>query len=221
MSPKRSIPPRIRRTPEHVRDSSLIIIATEGKETEKQYFDGLKSFFKNKKVNILILPNIDNESSPEQVMEVIDNFLKDFKIEEQDQCWLVIDVDRWKTEMLSDVAGLCSQKNISLAVSNPCFEFWLLLHVADINNYSNDQKKLMLLNRKDGTRRTWLRRELVKILGSFNNSNLRFDQFSPGIEQAISQAERLDIHFNHRWPNELGSRVYRLVKIIMSYSSNG
>lgn len=201
MPPKRSIPPRVRRTPDHVRDSSLIVIATEGEKTEKQYFEGLKSLFKSKKVNILILPNIDHRSSPEQVMELIDNFLDDFKLEDNDQCWLVIDVDRWENETLSYVASSCSQKNISLAVSTPCFEFWLLLHVADINDYSNQQKNLMLLNRKDGTNRTWLRRELVNLLGSYNSSNLLFDHFSPGINQAISQAEGLDIHPEHRWQN--------------------
>jgi hypothetical protein len=221
MSPIRSIPPRIRRTPDHVRDSSLIIIATEGEKTEKQYFEGIKSLFKSKKVNILILPNIDHQSSPEQVMEVIDKFLDDFKLEVDDQCWLIIDLDRWKTETLSNVAGLCLQKNISFAVSNPCFEFWLLLHVAYINDYSNEQKKLMLVNRKVGTNRTWLNRELVRRLGSYNKSNLQFSYFSSGINQAITQAENLDVNPEHRWPNELGSRVYRLVKIIMSYSSNG
>jgi len=220
MSPIRSIPPRIRRTPEHVRDSSLIVIATEGEKTEKQYFEGIKSLFKSKKVNILILPNIDHQSSPEQVMEVIDKFLDDFQLEVNDQCWLVIDLDRWKTETLSNVAGLCSQKNISLAVSTPCFEFWLLLHVADINDYSNQQKYLMLLNRKVGTNRTWLERELVKILGSYNKSNLQFRHFSSGINQAITQAETLDVNPEHRWPNGLGSRVYRLVKIVLSYNSS-
>jgi hypothetical protein len=40
MSPQRSIPPRIRRTPEHVRDSSLIVIATEGEKQRSSISKG-------------------------------------------------------------------------------------------------------------------------------------------------------------------------------------
>jgi hypothetical protein len=220
MVEKRRLTHRERRTPDHVRDSSLIVIATEGKKTEKVYFEYLSSRFKNSRVNVRVLTNVDNHSSPEQVMGVMDNFLKEIQLEENDQCWLVIDRDRWETETLSRVASLCSQKNISLAISNPSFEFWLLLHVKNLDEYSNEEKDLILLNRKVSTTRTWLERELVNILGSYNKSSPNCDHFFPGIDKAIHQAESLDINPEHRWPNGLGSRVFRLVQIILSYNSS-
>ena len=75
MGEKRRLTPRERRTPDHVRDSSMIIIATEGKNTEKIYFEFISSKIKNSKVNVRVLTNIDNQSSPEHVMDVVDNFL--------------------------------------------------------------------------------------------------------------------------------------------------
>jgi len=215
MGEKRRLTPRERRTPEHVRDSSLIVIATEGEKTEKVYFDYLSSKIKNSKVNVRILTNIDHRSSPEQVMDVIDNFLREFKLEDNDQCWLVIDRDRWESETLSQVARLCSQKNIFLAISNPCFEFWLLLHVKKLNEYSDSEKALIFENKKVSTNRTWIDKELVNILGSYNKNSPNCNYFYPGIEQAIQQAEALDTDPDHRWPNGLGSRVYKLVQTII------
>lgn len=215
MGEKRNLPPRERRTPDHLRDSSLIVIATEGEKTEKVYFDYLSSKIKNSRVNVRVLTNIDHHSDPEQVMGVIEGFLNEFKLEDNDQCWLVIDRDRWEEETLSQVARLCSQKNIYLAITNPCFELWLLMHVKNFDEYSEKEKKLILLNRKVTTNRTWLERELVNILGSYNKSSPNCDHFFPGIDQAIHQAEALDTNPDHRWPNGLGSRVYRLIQIIM------
>ena len=50
---------------EQKRESWLFVIAIEGTNTEKQYFDK----FNNKKVIVDILPTLVGDSSPESVLE--------------------------------------------------------------------------------------------------------------------------------------------------------
>ncbi|MHB8136064.1 MAG: RloB family protein [Anaerolineaceae bacterium] len=214
MPEKRKIPPRIRRTPENVRDSSLILIATEGAKTEKKYFESFATKFRNPKINILVFPNIDDQSDPKNVIDSFTKYIEQQKLEENDQKWVVIDRDKWKQESLSDVAARCIQNNILLAVSTPCFEFWLLLHVKRILEYTEEELRFLFDNKKINRNRTYIERELSQILGGYDKTNPRCERFFTGIQLAISQAENLDVHPEQRWPNQLGSRVYRLVRII-------
>ena len=52
-----------------MRDARLIIIATEGRKTEEQYF----RLFRSRRVQIIVLPTgKDNRSSPLDVLERLD-----------------------------------------------------------------------------------------------------------------------------------------------------
>ncbi len=57
---------------------------------------------------------------------------------EGDQVWIVIDVDEHPG--LSNTLERCRQKKYNVALSNPCFEYWLLLHFEEsapgVNNCS-------------------------------------------------------------------------------------
>jgi len=52
-----------------------------------------------------------------------------FNLQPFDERWLVLDVDRWPSHRLADVCQRALAKSYRLAISNPCFEVWLLLHV--------------------------------------------------------------------------------------------
>ena len=109
---------------DHRADTSLIVIATEGEKTEKQYFET----FKYRRVQVKVEATEKGKSSPAHVLERLDAYVKEFVIGDGDELWLAIDVDRWEKRMLAEVTREAVQKGFSLAVSNPCFELWLLLH---------------------------------------------------------------------------------------------
>ena len=178
----------------HLRDTKLIIIATEGKETEKQYF----LMFKNLKLQVKIIPATDNRSSPEYVLNRLDNFKKEFNIDGNDELWLVVDVDRWGDAKLSQIAKLCVQKNYHLAISNPCFEVWLYLHFENITPEINNcqEVKRLIKNR----------------LGSYNSSNLNTDIFLPNVNVAVENAKVLDTNPQDRWTSSTGTHVYKIVE---------
>jgi RloB-like protein len=50
-----------------------------------------------------------------------------------DEVWCVFDVDQHP--YLKDAISLAERNGIKIAVSNPCFELWLILHYEDQNAY--------------------------------------------------------------------------------------
>jgi hypothetical protein len=214
MPEKRTFHPRTRRS--GFRDARLVIIASEGTNTEKQYFDDLKSFYENPRVHVEALKRIDTASSPKRVLEQLDEFKTNYRLKSNyDELWLVIDVDRWGVDKLAEISRLVIQKHYFLAVSNPCFELWLLLHHRSLDEYNSEILIQFRENLKDGTNRTRLERELLAILGRYNKFNLATEDFLPNLQQAIERAQKSDTNPVERWPNDLGSRVYRLARRII------
>jgi len=193
-----------------LRDSSLIIIATEGKVTEVQYFEGLKIRQANPKIHIEILEREVGSSSPAHVIRDLKAFKKEYNLNSDDELWMVIDKDRWPMQTLSSVARECTQQGFYLAVSNPCFELWLLFHLRSLTDYTASKQGKFLSQKKAA-----LVNELRDLLGSFNPTNLNTANFLHRINTAISNAQTADTNPTERWPNGLGSRVYKLAQKII------
>lgn len=97
-----------------------------------------------------------------------------------------------------------------MALSNPCFEVWLLLHLKDITKYP--KTKIIAF---EGNKNKELDKEIRRICGSYNKSKLNTKNFLPNMENAIDRAKKLDIEPDHRWPNTIGTRVYKLAEKII------
>lgn len=215
MPSKREFKPRKRSSGN--KDASLIVIATEGEKTEPKYFQDLISpqYYPNPKVHVHVVGRESHNSAPQHVINSLNSFKREYHLRGDDELWMVIDTDNWPEEQLSDVATKCHQKGYRLSVSNPCFELWLLLHVKDIGEYDSEQRRRLQRNNRISQNRTALEKELVNILGTYNKSNLKSDQFLPHVRKAIEQAEKLDQDSDGRWPESLGTRVYLLVNRIL------
>jgi hypothetical protein len=134
------------------RDATLFVIASEGAVTEPRYLKGLKARWHNPRIHPHVLERDDPSlSSPEHVLEELDRFCREYSLQEGDQLWLLMDRDfqSWKPAMISAIAQECQSKGYFLAVSNPCFEIWLLLHFEDVPNQA-DTRKQELAENKDG-----------------------------------------------------------------------
>lgn len=216
MSNGREFKPRRRKS--NLRDAKLIVIATEGMQTEKRYFEELISpnYYRNPRVHVEVLQRTTpSASSPDHVLQLLDEFKREYQLRPEDELWMVVDYDRWGDAKLSSIATQCSQKKYNLAVSTPCFELWLLLHLRPLDAYSEDELDEIRRNIKVNNR-TKLEREILGILGGYNKSNFDPDLFLPHVEYAIERAANLDSHPDHRWPNDVGSRVYRLAQLLIS-----
>ena len=187
------------------KDARLIGIASEDKYASVQYFEGLahSDKYKNQRVHVHLIDKISEASSPTHVLKALDSFKKKYELERDDELWVVVDMDRWQ---LSEVHQLCNQKRYHLAVSNKCFELWLLLHLCDLSIY--DQNTLN--NFRSLCKH--IENELRNILGSYNKHHIHIEDFLPGVEDAIVRARNLG---HNGWPNDLGSTVYLLVERII------
>jgi hypothetical protein len=88
--------------------------------------------------------------------------------------WCVFDVD--DHPHISDARQMAADNGIELAISNPCFELWLLLHFRDGPGMQHRDK---------------IKELLVHFVPGYDK-NVKFSAFSDGYQQAVTRAKRLD-----------------------------
>ena len=186
------------------RDTRLIIIATEGRKTEEQYFN----IFRDTRIQVKVLSTgEDNRSAPNHVIDRLNSFKEEYQISNNDELWLMVDVDQWGDRNLSQIVQEASQRTYGLAVSNPCFEVWLLCH------YETPKATLGNCQSVEGALKNTLG-------GSYNKSNLDRSFFSGRVASAIQNAKNLDGNSNDRWPQAIGTHVYKVVNSIQGLNPN-
>ena len=134
----------------HLEEKRIFRLHVEGKITERQYFRCVKS--NEIHLDFAQTSGLDPKS-------LVRNARAELKRKERrrntdpafDELWCVFDVDQHHNldETLSDARN----SRINIAISNPCFELWLLLHVIDQNGYMHRreaQKQSQSLGLTDG-----------------------------------------------------------------------
>lgn len=191
----------------------LVSIASEGK-TEEQYFDGIHDLDSSEIIKVERLEKedeTDTKSHPNHVIELLDE-RKEYWQEhgiEANELWMVVDRDKQNVseEQLNAIINKCEKEGYNLALSNPTFEFWLLMHISDLKGYSKEE---LLNNEKVNKTRRFIDKELSTILGGYNKKNLKFENFEAGIKEAIQRANEFPTD-NNSLLKELGTSVCVLV----------
>lgn len=195
-----------------IKEPSLIIIAAEGREAEQRYFEGIADKLEEQitQLQLKVLPKrTQGHSAPQQVLNQLSDYEKEIGMDENDELCLVIDRDRWTEKNISKVAQECAKKQYLLALSNPCFELWLLLHLYDVASLPDEQQVQIHAN-KNG----FLKKEISRVKGGYKTSKLKIDDFWNDTDTAIDRAKKLDTEHQHRWPNQVATRVYLIVEKI-------
>ena len=112
-----------------------ILVVCEGKKTEPLYLKRFQHHVRNQRVHVeplgpagvpltVVQTAIDlrHQAADEARRQRDENLL-------WDQVWAVFDMDDHPN--VADARQLAMTHDIRLAVSNPCFELWALLHFAD------------------------------------------------------------------------------------------
>lgn len=191
-----------------LRDAKLIVIATEGEQTEKAYFNGIafSTSYRNSAVHIEVLDRLDGNSDPKNCLLLLNKFKSEYHLNQNDELWLVCDVDRWGDKKLSEVNQLCKQKGYKLAISNPCFELWLLIHHVKVSDSLQEFETLTCAQ---------ITERLRAALGAYNKANLNIDNFIDNVSMAIVEARVLD-NPAEEWPNSVGSKVFLLIESMIT-----
>jgi hypothetical protein len=107
----------------------IIVIAMEGAETEPRYFKEFRAP-REGKIQIKLVNNPKHKSRPDEVLRRLEQYSRRNGTP-GDEGWIVIDRDAWPEEELNDVHRRARAAHFSVAISNPCFELWLYLHLRD------------------------------------------------------------------------------------------
>jgi hypothetical protein len=181
-----------------------ILVVCEGKVTEPEYFRAFQRAARNPRVHV----EVANETGvPKTVVEAAIRLRKGAELEAKrqrdenllwDEVWGVFDVDDHPN--LDQAKRLARKESIEVAVSNPCFELWALLHFEDQRAHI-DRRKL----------RAKLRRHLP-----LYDKSLDFDRMHPGYDDALRRAQALDMDADRQ--GERGRNpatgVHRLTELI-------
>lgn len=114
----------------YFRDARLFVVAVEGEREEPWYFDGLRGLIASRRIRLVVLPSEGGLSAPEHVAGRLTRFEADNQLVDTDPRWLVVDVDRHHN--LVAVLNEADREGWQFAVSNPCFEVWLQLHLRSV-----------------------------------------------------------------------------------------
>ena len=110
-----------------------ILIVCEGERTEKGYFNHLRV---SRRIPIEL--EIEAGGTPKRLVEQASKMKKQAAKEAErdrdenlsfDEVWCVFDVD--EHPLVADAKQQARDNGIALAISNPCFELWVLLHFQD------------------------------------------------------------------------------------------
>jgi hypothetical protein len=126
---KRGEKPLRRRSP-HRPEKPRILIVCEGKETEPNYFRGLRDEDAVRQNFSVVVQKGKGGSCTAVVEQAIAEMEKaKGRGEDFDEVWCVFDVERPdQQEQVSKARKLAEKHGIRLALSNPSFEVWLLAH---------------------------------------------------------------------------------------------
>ena len=117
---------------------SFFVIVSGGEKREKDYFKSkIISTFKQIKIKFIAK---SDEGNPERLLELAkdeQNRYKTSQEDEPDKIFIVSDVDHFMNKLLK-IKSECTNLDISLIISNSCFEVWL--YYGKFNNKPVDFK---------------------------------------------------------------------------------
>jgi RloB-like protein len=186
----------------------VILIVCEGVRTEPDYFKGFAKAFRNPRIEVRIAPEhgvpltlVTNAKDHKHRAESAARKEGDQNLA-YDSVWCVFDVDEHPN--IPDARQMARDNRIELAISNPCFELWLLIHFRDSPGLRD---------------RTATQRMLLKHVPGYKKG-VDFAFFSEGYRDAVSRAERLDRVAQGDPERNPTTGVYRLTRMIEEGGAN-
>lgn len=144
-------------------------------------------------------------------------YLQAFR-KDEDYFAIVLDRDRGShsKQLMQECLDKCNQEGYGCFVTNPCFEFWLLLHLCDVKSeFSPEELEELYSNQTNSNRHTKVSCEVSK--RAHHAKTITSDKFRklyyPGIPQAIKNAESFSGSFPELF-DHLGTNLPKLLDIL-------
>ena len=180
-------PISIGRAVRKLRDDRVFVVAAEDTYAPEQYFAGLP--LPRVKVVVISTPEGSGLSAPTHVVarlkEAFEATRRRQHIQSGDEFWVMLDTDHHvkgtNLKNLLPALQQARQLGFELAISNPCFELWLLLHHEEVTAGTVFDKSA------DVTAK------LKNVLGGYDKTSVRTGRFALSqVPEAIRRARALE-----------------------------
>jgi hypothetical protein len=142
-----------------------------------------------------------NNCPPKEALKRVREYVSREGLKKQDEAWVVVDKDSWPEEHLIELnAWAQTRSNFGFALSNPKFEYWLLLHFEEADS---------VMTSTDCDRR--IPRHLPGYDKHIDPQHFPIER----IRTAVARAKRQDYPPCADWPRKPGTTVYKLVERIL------
>lgn len=134
-----------------------------------------------------------------------------------DEFCILIDRDAGShsSEDMNFILQYCKENNYRCFITNPCFEFWLLLHFSDVYEEYSDQLDLIRENKKVSNAHTFVSNEL-SVKAHHGKKGIAFkEKYLPHIEEAIIRASKFASD-NEALITDIGCNIWILIKEMQS-----
>lgn len=185
----------------------IILVGAEGKnQTERKYFKA----FNQVQSEYKIMAGKGNNTDP---VGVVEDLLKSAKQEELDlkdgdmlACFIDVDFKIGRDQELRAAMKLARQNNISVFLSNPCFEIWYLLHFRYSTKLYGSNEEVI--------------KELGSYISDYSKSKDVYDLIENKIDQALLNTKRLESYHlengtNDRLKKLPSTEAYKLIEMIL------
>ncbi len=185
----------------------IILVGAEGKnQTERKYFKA----FNQVQSEYKIMAGKGNNTDP---VGVVEDLLKSAKQEELDlkdgdmlACFIDVDFKKGRDQELRAAMKLARQNNISVFLSNPCFEIWYLLHFRYSTKLYGSNEEVI--------------KELGCYISDYSKSKDVYNLIENKIDQALLNTKRLESYHlengtNDRLKKLPSTEAYKLIEMIL------
>ena len=137
---------------------------------------------------------------------------------ERDEFAVLIDRDMQthSESIMSECIKYCRDNGYKCYIANPCFEFWLLMHLADIEAEFGDQLDKIKENKKVSEQHTFVSKE-ASDRAHHGKSGINFaEKYLPYIDKAVIQAKKFSSDENELVDN-IGCNLWKLIEELKIY----
>lgn len=202
----------------HRKMKPVILIVTEGSQTEPKYFEQFRTRQTNIDIHVVRSnPNQGGTDYVSLVRKAVEYRDKNqLSVAQGDALWVVADGDvnfnnpnpvETKNILLRKARKMAANAGIEIAVSNPCFEFWYLLHFKHTTGYLKDYGAVASV--------------LRIYIANYEKTSDVTAQLIPHLEDALRNAKRTEEYHicnGAEYPFEIGvnpfTDVYKLIGIL-------
>ncbi|TDV46847.1 RloB family protein [Actinophytocola oryzae] len=148
MAPRRTRAKDLRRKTANRPERKTVVVFCEGEASEPDYVNALKRL---SGVRGSASINIEVATERGVPLTLVRRAVDRARDDEVDECWCVFDVE-WPRHHpnLKEAVRLAEEHGIRLAISNPCFEVWLILHFEDQTAFLNTDEAERRSRKLDG-----------------------------------------------------------------------